>query len=217
MKPDTDVGPLTDPRAAQEMASFVEDARKRGARVLCGGKARPDLGAQWFEPTVLVDAPPDARVLTEETFGPLLPIVPFDTEDEAVRLANATPFGLSASVWTSDLARGERVARRIDAGTVTVNDVAYTFAASETPWMGRKDSGHGVTHGRYGLLEMTRMRHVNVVPARRPVGVGWWFPYGPHLRDFFDQGTRFLYGSPREKVTLGPGLTSNLLRRRKGR
>ena len=217
MSPDTDVGPLTDPASVREMTALVEDAVKRGARVLCGGRPRPDLGPQWFEPTVLVDVPPDARVLAEETFGPLLPIVPFDDEDEAVRLANATPFGLSASVWTRDLARGEALARRLHAGTVTLNDVAYTYAANETPWGGVKDSGHGRTHGRWGLLDMTRMRHVNVVPAARPVGQAWWFPYSPALRTFFDQGARFLYGSAGDKARTGAGVFGTLLRRRKPR
>jgi succinate-semialdehyde dehydrogenase/glutarate-semialdehyde dehydrogenase len=216
-KPTTDVGTLCDPRAPEEMAAFVEDARKRGARILAGGKARPDLGPQYFEPTVLVDVPRDARVLQEETFGPILPIVAFDSEDEAVARANETPFGLCASVWTADARRGERVARRIEAGTVVVNDAAYTFAASETPWMGLKDSGHGVTHGRWGLLEMTRMRHVNVVSARRPVGTGWWFPYSKELRDFFDQGAQFLYGTAAAKARQGAGLAANLLRRRKAK
>lgn len=215
MTPDTDIGALCDPRAVDEMTAFVEDARKRGARVLCGGHARPDLGKQFFEPTILVDVPADARVLTEEVFGPILPIVPFGDEDEAVRLANASAFGLSASVWTSDTKHGHDLARRIVAGTVNVNDVAYTYAASETPWGGFKDSGHGLTHGRWGLLEMTRLRHINVTPPDPIAGRPWYFPYGAQLRDFFDQGTQFLYGSLKQKARTGPGLTSNLLRRRK--
>lgn len=215
MLAETDIGPLADPRSVEEMTAFVEDARKRGARVLHGGRARPDLGPQAFEPTILVDVPRDARVLREETFGPILPIVPFDSADEAIALANDTPFGLSASVWTSDTKAGEALALRIQAGTVIVNDVMYTYAANETPWGGVKDSGHGKTHGPWGLLELTRMRHVNVVPAVRPMGQPWWFPYGASLRGFFDGGTSFLYGKASDRVRKGPGLVSNLLKRRK--
>lgn len=215
MSPDTDVGPLCDPHAVDEMAAFVEDAKKRGARVLCGGRARADLGRQYFEPTILVDVPTDARVLTEEVFGPLLPIVPFDTEEDALAMANRTAFGLSASVWTSDTKHGHELARDIIAGTVSVNDVAYSYAANETPWGGFKDSGHGHTHGKWGLLEMTRMRHINVTPPNPIAGRPWYFPYGAQLRDFFDQGTQFLYGSMKQKARAGPGMTSNLLRRRK--
>jgi succinate-semialdehyde dehydrogenase/glutarate-semialdehyde dehydrogenase len=211
LDPMTEIGMLTDPRSLDDMAGFVDDARKRGGRILCGGKARPDAGRQAFEPTVVIDLPPDARLLTEECFGPILPIVPYDDLEDAIRWANGTRFGLCASVWTTDLAKGEAVARRLEAGTAIVNDAAYTFAANETPWGGVKDSGHGRTHGPLGLLEMTRTRHVNVVTPRAPSV--WWFPYGPQLRDTFMAGAQFLYGRASEKAKVGAGLTSNLLRR----
>lgn len=211
MDPATEVGCLTDPRSVGEMEEFVADARKRGGRVLCGGRARPDVGKQVFEPTVVVDLPPDARLLTEECFGPILPIVPYDDIEEAIRLANASRFGLTASVWTTDLAKGESVARRLAAGTAVVNDHAYTFAATETPWGGVKDSGHGRTHGDRGLVEMTHTRHVNLVSPRMPSV--WWFPYGPQLRDTFMDGAKFLYGKASDKARVGAGVGSNLLRR----
>lgn len=211
MEPETEVGCLTDPRSVHEMEELVADARKRGGRVLCGGRARPDVGKQVFEPTIVADLPPDARLLTEECFGPILPVVPFDDVEDAIRIANGTRFGLTASVWTRDLDKGAAIARRLEAGTVTVNDHAYTFAASETPWGGVKDSGHGRTHGEQGLLEMTRTRHVNLVPPRVPSV--WWFPYGPQLRDTFMAGARFLYGRTSDKARVGAGLTSNLVRR----
>lgn len=207
----TEVGALTDPRSVSDMEEFLADARKRGGRVLAGGRARPDLGKQVFEPTVVVDLPPDARLLTEECFGPILPLVPFDDVEDAIRAANSTRFGLCGSIWTKDTEAGAKLARRIEAGTVIVNDAAYTFAATETPWGGVRDSGHGRTHGERGLLEMTRMRHVNVVPSRYPSV--WWFPYGPQLRDTFMDGAQFLYGKTGDKARVGPGLTSNLLRR----
>ena len=209
--PHVDLGPLTDPRGVEDMAAFVDDARKRGGKVLCGGRARPDLGAQYFEPTVVVDLPPEARLLSEECFGPILPVVAFDAEDEAVRLANGTPFGLGATVWTSDLERGRRVARRLHAGTVTVNDALYTFAAHETPWGGVKASGHGRTHGPQGLHELTRLKHVNTTPAK--TASPWWFPYGPGLRDTYVKGAAFLYGEKKEKMKVGAGLASNLMGR----
>lgn len=211
MNAHVDVGALTDPRSVAEMEALLDDARKRGARVVCGGRARPDLGGQHFEPTVVVDVPRDARLLAEECFGPILPIVAFDTDEEAVERANGTPFGLSGSVWTRDTKRGEALAQRLEAGTVIVNDALYTFAANETPWGGVKDSGHGRTHGRWGLEDVTRARHVNVVPAGRPSV--WWFPYGPGLRDTYLQGARFLYGTGKDKARRGPGLLANLVRR----
>lgn len=211
MEPTTEIGALTDPRSVQEMEDLLADARKRGGRVLCGGRARPDVGKQVFEPTVVVDLPADARLLTEECFGPILPLVPFDDVEEAIRLANGTRFGLCASVWTKDLEKGAAIARRLEAGTAIVNDASYTYGATETPWGGVKDSGHGRTHGEEGLLELTRTRHVNVVPPRAPSV--WWFPYGPQLRDTYMAGARFLYGGATDKARVGAGLTSNLLRR----
>ena len=211
----TDVGCLTDPRSVDEMASFVDDARKRGGRVLCGGKARPDLGRHFFEPTIIVDLPADARLLTEECFGPILPIVPFDSVDDAIRMANSARFGLCGSVWTSDKDVGATIARRLHTGTVTINDTLYTFAASETPWGGVKDSGHGLTHGRWGLEEVTRIKHINSTPAQVPGP--WWFPYGPGLRDTYYRGAQFLYGSMSDKAKTGAGITSNLLRRLRGK
>lgn len=207
----TEIGALTDPRSVGEMQELLDDARKRGGRVLCGGKARPDLGKQVFEPTVVVDVPKDARLLTEECFGPILPVVPFDDVEDAIRMANGTRFGLCASVWTNDIEKGLRIARRLEAGTAIVNDAAYTYGATETPWGGVKDSGHGRTHGAQGLLELTQTRHVNIVTPRAPSV--WWFPYGPQLRDTFMAGAEFLYGSARAKARVGAGLTSNLLRR----
>ncbi len=117
------------------------------------------------------------RVMREETFGPVLPVMAFDSEDEAVRLANDSDFGLAASVWTRDNARGERLARRIQAGTVMVNDVVSCFGISEAPHGGVKSSGVGRTHGRFGLEEMVRLKYVDsdLMPEMKKV---WWYGYG---------------------------------------
>ncbi len=117
------------------------------------------------------------RIMREETFGPVLPVMPFDTDDEAVRLANDSEYGLAASIWTRDSNRGERLARRIDAGTVMVNDVISCFGISEAPHGGVKASGVGRTHGRFGLDEMVRLKYLDVdrMPGMKKV---WWYGYG---------------------------------------
>jgi succinate-semialdehyde dehydrogenase/glutarate-semialdehyde dehydrogenase len=119
--------------------------------------------------------------MREETFGPVLPVMAFDSDEDAVRLANDSDFGLAASVFTRDNARGERVARRIHAGTVMVNDVVSCFGISEAPHGGMKSSGVGRTHGRFGLEEMVRLKYVDtdLMPGMKKV---WWYGYGESFR-----------------------------------
>jgi succinate-semialdehyde dehydrogenase/glutarate-semialdehyde dehydrogenase len=172
----TDIGPLTNENQLNIVSEHVADAVAKGARVLTGGRRREDLGGYFFEPTVLVDVDGTMKVMNEETFGPVLPIKVVKDEEEAIREANSTRYGLLASVWTADNERGRRIARRIEAGTVIINDAVYTHGAAQTPWFGVKESGLGVTHGQAGLFEFVRMKHVNwdLLPLKSN---WWWFPY----------------------------------------
>jgi len=174
---DTDVGPMIHERQLQIVESHVEDAVRRGARVLAGGSRVPELGANFYKPTVLADVTHDMRIMREETFGPVLPVMAFDTDEEAVRLANDSEFGLSASIFTGDNARGERLARQIQVGSVMVNDVISCFGISEAPHGGVKSSGIGRAHGRFGLEEMVRLKYLDVdmMPGMKKV---WWYGYG---------------------------------------
>jgi acyl-CoA reductase-like NAD-dependent aldehyde dehydrogenase len=175
--PQTDVGPMIHERQLQIVEEHVEDAVARGARLLAGGCRLPGLGKNFYKPTVLADVTHEMRIMREETFGPVLPVSAFDSDDEAVRLANDSEFGLAASVWTRSGERGERLARRIQAGTVMVNDVISCFGISEAPHGGGKWSGVGRTHGRFGLEEMVRLKHLDVDLAPRMKKV-WWYGYG---------------------------------------
>jgi succinate-semialdehyde dehydrogenase/glutarate-semialdehyde dehydrogenase len=126
--------------------------------------------------------------MQEETFGPTLPIATFSTEKEAIRLANDSEFGLTASVWTGDRARGERVARKIEAGSVCVNEVLYTHGIGQTPWGGFKNSGRGRTHGREGLMELVQPQHIHVNKlALFPDA--WWMPYSANAMATFASGS----------------------------
>ena len=171
-----DVGPLVNEAQLKVVSDHIADAVAKGATVLTGGRRRDDLGGYFFEPTVLVDVTNDMKVMREETFGPVLPIKVVKDEEEAIREANGTRYGLLASVWTADNEHGRRLARRLEAGTVIINDAVYTNGAAQTPWFGVKESGMGVAHGKAGMLEFVRMKHINwdLLPMKSNM---WWFPY----------------------------------------
>jgi succinate-semialdehyde dehydrogenase/glutarate-semialdehyde dehydrogenase len=177
----TDVGPMIAERQVRIVESHVEDAKARGARVLVGGTRLPELGVNFYAPTVLADVTHEMRMMREETFGPVLPMMACADDDEAVRLANDSEYGLAASVWTRDRKHGERLARRIHAGTVMVNDVISCFGISEAPHGGVKASGIGRTHGRFGLDEMVRVKYLDIdrMPGMKKV---WWHGYGESFR-----------------------------------
>ncbi len=173
----TDVGPMIHERQLRIVEAHVEDAVARGARILAGGSRLLEVGKNFYMPTVLADVTHEMRIMREETFGPVLPVMPFDTDEEAVRLANDSEYGLAASVWTRNKERGERPARHIQAGTVMVNDAISCFGISEAPHGGVKSSGVGRAHGRFGLEEMVRLKYVDTdrMPGMKKV---WWYGYG---------------------------------------
>lgn len=181
MDPHTDVGPMIRERQVRIVESHVEDARQRGARILTGGTRLPQLGPNYYAPTVLADVTHDMRIMREETFGPVLPLMPCTGDHEAITMANDSEFGLAASVWTKNRRRGERVAGQIHAGTVMVNDVVSCFGISEAPHGGVKASGVGRTHGRFGLEEMVRVKYLDTdrLPGMKKV---WWHGYGESFR-----------------------------------
>ncbi|MFC5213684.1 aldehyde dehydrogenase family protein [Streptomyces coerulescens] len=156
----TVVGPMAGERHLRKVEEYVELARKEGGTLVCGGE-RLDLdGGYYYRPTVIADLPNDSRVIQEEIFGPVLTVQPFDSEDEAVALANSTPYGLASGVQTGNLARAHRVADRLDAGIVWVNDWAMLDPA--VPFGGVKDSGFGREYGPEALDAYTTTKSVVV-------------------------------------------------------
>ena len=173
----------------------VDAARAAGARVLAGGRARRGAGG-FYEPTVLVDVDHDMAVMREETFGPALPIMKVADAEEAVRLANDSPYGLGASVWTRDTARGEALAARIESGFVCVNDANVNYYAPELPMGGWKASGLGSRHGADGIRKYCRRQSVLV---SRPVPFRdlHLFPYRARTTGLIARGLRLLFGRGR--------------------
>jgi succinate-semialdehyde dehydrogenase / glutarate-semialdehyde dehydrogenase len=158
-----EVGSLISQAQLEKVTEHVEDAVAGGARVLAGGRARPDLGPWFFEPTVLEGVRPGMRVYDEETFGPVVALYPFQDEDDLVRSLNASPFGLNASVWTRSVRRGKAFATRLQMGMVNIND-AYgsTWGSVDAPMGGMKGSGIGRRHGAEGIQKFTEEQTVGV-------------------------------------------------------
>ncbi|RKT17455.1 succinate-semialdehyde dehydrogenase/glutarate-semialdehyde dehydrogenase [Streptomyces sp. 1114.5] len=156
-----DMGSLVSVRQLETTTRHVEEAVKAGATVVAGGRARPDLGPFFFEPTILDGVTPEMAVCAEETFGPVVSVYRFDTDDEAVAAANSTPYGLNSSVWTGSLRRGRSVAARLRTGTVNVNEAyAAAYGSVASPMGGMGDSGLGRRHGAEGILRFTEAQTI---------------------------------------------------------
>ncbi len=190
MLPDTDVGPLVDAQQLERVKGLLEEAVSLGARLLCGGSARLDLGGYFLEPTVLADVTPSMKIVSEEIFGPVLSIVAVDDAEQGVALANESSLGLGASIWSADLKRAEELARGLEAGMVWINDGLYSHVCPDAPWGGIKDSGFGRMHSAIELRDLVYVKNIGVGKQ----GVRQWnFPYNQNRLDFISGALGLLY------------------------
>jgi acyl-CoA reductase-like NAD-dependent aldehyde dehydrogenase len=194
---DTEIGPMISREQFALVDELVTDAVDNGAVLHCGGPAAAPAGlvaGAFYAPTVLTGVTHEMRIMREEIFGPVLPIVVVDSEADAIALANDSDFGLGASVWTSDRGRGERMACELESGMVWINDHMFTHGACQCAWGGVKESGLGRTHSKFGLYECVniKLRVWESSTLRNP----WWHPYDETLGQALRQSAALLYGRP---------------------
>ena len=195
----TEIGPMVSADQLEIVRDLVDDAVAHGATLRCGGPvdAPAGLDGAFYSPAVLTGVTHEMRIMREEIFGPVLPIIVVDSEAEAVALANDSDFGLGASVWTSDRARGERIAAELQSGMVWINDHMFSHGACQCSWGGVKDSGLGRTHSKFGLYECVnvKLRTWEGSALRDP----WWHPYDETLGKALSATAELLYGKASER------------------
>ncbi len=187
-----DVGAVIFPPQLDIVEDHVKDAVEKGARVLVGGHGSRE-GGRFHEPTVLVDVDHSMKAMTEETFGPTVPIMKVRDAEQAIELANDSPYGLAASVWTKDTARGEAIARRVEAGAVCVNDAMLNYFALEVPMGGWKASGLGTRHGRAGIQKYCAQQTILVTKLALKKDINM-FPYKARTTNLLGKVTKLIYG-----------------------
>jgi acyl-CoA reductase-like NAD-dependent aldehyde dehydrogenase len=190
----TEIGPMTDEPTFERVCELVDDAVSNGAELRCGGpvEAPEGLEGRFFAPAVLTGVSPEMRIMREEVFGPVVPVIAVDSEEEAIRLANDSEFGLGASVWSRDRDRARRVAARLQTGMTWVNDHMYTHGTIQCAWGGAKSSGLGRSHGRFGLYECVNVKTVSWDIAR--LRDFWWHPYDGELAEAVTAAAGIVYG-----------------------
>ncbi len=205
-----DLGPLTFQRQADNINAHLQEAQEQGARILVGG----GCDGLFMEPTVVVDVHHGMKLMREETFGPVMPIMQVRDEAEAIRLANDSPFGLSASVWSNDLRRAERVAQALEVGSVVINDALAHYAVPQLPFGGRKMSGSARTHGQQDVLQFTQLQSfaVGPIPGKLDVAAQLRQPNNYHLMRAM---LHALFGvSWAQRARLAPDLAAHLTRQK---
>jgi succinate-semialdehyde dehydrogenase/glutarate-semialdehyde dehydrogenase len=190
---DTEIGPMVSDEQADIVMELVEDATKSGAKKLTGGRKKvKGMKGSFVAPIVLTGVTHEMRIMKEEIFGPVLPIMTVSSEEEAIELANDSEFGLGASIWTKDRAKGDRMSRRIESGMVWVNDHSFSHGACQCAWGGVKDSGLGRSHSKFGFYECVNVKQLAWEPGW--TRAMWWQPYDRDLGTAISKSAQILYG-----------------------
>jgi len=192
VEPGIDIGPMVTLSQLEVVEEHIKDATGNGARILWGGKRVKNTPGNFFEPTVLTNVNHSMKIMKEETFGPVLPIMSFSGPEEALSLANDCHYGLTASIWTRDKKMAKRMAERIEAGSVTVNDHMFSFVEPGAIWGGIKQTGIGRSHGDFGLLGLVNIKYVSLDFIKKK-SLLWWYPYDSSLPKILEKSLALLH------------------------
>ena len=196
---DVDMGSLTTRGQLNTVEQHMQDALQKGAKIEAQSKPVGPQNGYFHPATLMSGTNNDMLLVNDETFGPIIPVMTFSTEEEAIKLANESHLALTSSIWSRDLKRAKRIAALLESGVTTINDHLYTHGLSEMPWGGWKHSGLGRTHGHEGLLEMTHAKAINwdILPMKRNL---WWYPFDETTYNTLLKAQRMMY--PRDAKEL---------------
>ncbi len=201
---EVELGSMTSEAQLKKVESQVEEAVKRGAKILTGGRRSPDTQGLYYEPTVIVDVNHEMEIIKEETFGPIIPIMKVKDQEEAVRLANDSRYGLDSSVFTGDKKIGWKIAEKIQTGSVCINDSLVNFIIPDVPMGGTKQSGIGRRHGADGIRKYCQQK--TIVMDRLGLKSEFiWFPTTKRKTDLLRRGLSLLFRSGWRNKLLTPG------------
>jgi succinate-semialdehyde dehydrogenase/glutarate-semialdehyde dehydrogenase len=210
------MGPMVTLSQLNTVKDHIQDARDKGAEILVGGDDKTNLPGYFINPTVLIDVDHTMKIMTEETFGPTLPIMTYSDPEEAVSLANDSSLGLTASVWTRNKKMAAWMAERIETGSVTINDHMFSFIEPSAIWGGIKQTGMGRSHGPFGLQELVNIKFVSFDFLKRKKQL-WWYPYDSGLMPLLRKSAILFHHSRiREKLKALFTLLPSLKRIREG-
>jgi len=200
-----EIGPIQNPQQYNKVKEHLTDSLDNGAKIIIQMK-NTNLNKLFFPPVILTDLKPDIKSMTEETFGPLIRIIPVKNWEEAVRLSNSSKMGLSASIWTKNIPLARKIAKQLEVGTVWINNILYSFNAMQCPWGGVKESGIGRVHAKYGLLETVNPKLI-CIEKQRKKGEFWWYPYTKDKVEMLKKGLDFIFGKGiLKKIRLIPAM-----------
>ncbi len=199
-----DFGPVQNRKQLSKVREHLEDAISKGGKIVYQIEIKENEGL-FFPPTLLYNLNEDMKCIKEETFGPMIRIISVENWKEAIKMANSSSMGLSASIWTNDLDLAKNIAREIQAGTVWINNLLYSYNATQCPWGGVKESGIGRVHGKFALLEATYPKVICFEKGRKRSEL-WWFPYNEKKLKLLRDGISFLFKKGIKRFKLIPSL-----------